>query len=126
MRLTVQYLAEFMLDFENPADVLLMVPRVVPLNGQEQHPNSSVMLNPPVDQPDLPMNLLIFRNDNNDDSRPWDIDPALRTTFVRLEGNTEIGYVFDGLVSDHDVRLWFRDFFDLEPEPIEDEPESEI
>lgn len=126
MRLTLDYLKEFCLKFESRRELFRLTPKQINLHGYEQPPNSSVMLDV-TEESGLPQNLLIFRNDDNDDNRQWELDPAKRSTLIRLEGHSKVGYVFDGLLSDADARLWFRRLFGLEgldepalPPPAED------
>jgi hypothetical protein len=106
MQVTQKYLDRYRRKFETPEALTSLAPSEVPLSTFEEG-GRSIVLDVPPDSGLTEAVSIIHRDDNPDDAESWELDAAKRQTLVFAPGE-RVGYLFDGLLSLDDVRLWFR------------------
>lgn len=106
MLISPNYLEQFEREFDGPEAIALEQPDEIPLTTFEERTNTRSLDSPTGGE--YPYSFYFIHRDFNS-SEVWDFknDESLRETFAWLDGEP-FGYLFDGLWSPEDLRVWFR------------------
>lgn len=112
MNFTDEYLRQYGRSFPDRTELYALKPRKLKLTTFEKGNRSFGIDAPPGSA--IPSAVIYeYRDENSDKLWEFANDESLRKTFAMTSGPSPVGYLFDGLVLEPDLRLWFRHKYKL-------------